>query len=384
MNPSAPTVESSLAPWTGALTFQIECRSAPNLRSDYRHEVVLHDDWTLWTPHDLEAERVAKAFGGYTSCVELVDRTVPALRYNLGLVTRQSRPSLRRDKRNNWRTPTTELFDCCNGRTFNSVRTVVEHMRSGTHLAAKVSRPVWQVEAIVNAVASATKPGFDRNADVARLVREYDGVEHLWQSGIHPDDLPTLASFASSVHEPLPTTYFEGVVYSGYRPEWIDDVLQYRADADTAAWLAWQAPPDILTGAREWGLWLGYGLSRRDFAWTIERRLPADSVAAVAKATGWSERTAARAVVGWAKADCHPTPGQFALVASSGMEHLTPGRGMVDAAWEDLRVLGVAIERSELGVMLALAGNRPTAIAAVKHGVRSAAELVEYERRNQL
>ena len=41
------------------------------------------------TPHDLDAERIAAAFGGYTSCLELVDPVIPAVRASMGMQTRR-------------------------------------------------------------------------------------------------------------------------------------------------------------------------------------------------------------------------------------------------------------------------------------------------------
>lgn len=73
-------------PGGGPLTLMLECRLSPTAVTGERHPVTIHADWRVETPHDLEAERVAAAFGGYTSCLELVDRTLPAFRTSLRML----------------------------------------------------------------------------------------------------------------------------------------------------------------------------------------------------------------------------------------------------------------------------------------------------------
>lgn len=373
-----PTItEVRRTPWSGDLAFMIECRHARNATSGDRHEVIIHADWTVTTPHDMTAERVAMAFGGYTSCLELVDQTIPRLRESMSRVARRTRPMLRRDKRREWRVPTLEMAACCRGRAFLSVLTIVEHLRSPKHLASLHALPLWQVETIVQHVSRACRPNFTSMAPQARYVREPQGPARLWRAGVHPDEIPLLASYAAAVGEPLPCAYYEGVVYSGHDPGWINEVLENRPDADTAAWLAWQAPPDgMLADVTELGRWLGYGLSRSDFAIAVERLVPADSIPEVARATGWSVRTAARVVLGFAKADCRPTPEMLGTIAGLRVEYTVPGMKVVDAAVADAHQLGTSIERTELGVMLALSGSRPALLSAIRSGARNAGDLL--------
>lgn len=365
------------APWAGDIAVRIECRGVREQSSERRHDIVIHDDWSVTTPHDLEAERVAAAFGGYTSCVEVVDTTLPLLRRGLTEVARRARPALRRGTRGEWRVATGDLAACCSGRTFASVRTVAEHLRSPRHLAASLSLPRWQVEAIVRGVAAVTRADVSDDAPPARLVREPGGLAQLWRAGIHPDEVPGFAVHASPVAEPLPVSFFEGLAYAGHDPGWITDVLTHRPDPDTATWLAWQPPPAILDG--EWGRWLGFGISRADFALALEHLLSADAVGSVRAATGWQDSTAARAIIGWARIGCRPTAAQFGMLASAGVDHRPPGSTFLDAAVVDVEQAGAAIERTELGLMLALAGTRPGLIAAVRQGARAVTDILERE-----
>lgn len=364
-----------MSPWAGDLEFTVECRASRTEESAIRHSIMIRDDWSVVTPHDMEAERVARAFGGYASCVELVELTIPRLRESLGRVTRRTRPVPRRDRRHQWRVPRDELAGCCRNRAFSSIRSVTQHLRNPAHLANFLRLPLWQVAEVVGQVGQACRPEASAVSLYARYVREEDGLEQLWQAGIHPELVPQLASYASVVNQPLPASYFEGVVYSGHRPEWLNGVLAYRPDADTAAWLAWQTPPDVVSGTREWGLWLEYGLSRRDITAAVERMLPASNVTPVAERTGWSVRTAARVLVAFAKADCRPTPEQLAVIARLGLEHAIPGKSAVDAATEDVLRAGMPVDRTELCLMLAVVGNRPMVLAAVRRGARTVSDL---------
>ena len=372
------STEVRRTPWLGDLSLRIECRSEPDRLSEVRHEVIIHDDWSVTSPHDLDAERVAMAFGGYCSCVDLVDHTLPRMQQSLARVARRTRPVLRRDKRLEWRVPTQELVSCCSGRGYDSVRVIAEHLRGAKHLSNTLDLPLWQVNTVVRSVSKACRPDLSSESPSAPFVCEADGLQQLWQAGIHPDAIPSLVSYASAVDGPLPVAYFEGVVYSGYRAEWIRDVLQYRPDADTAAWLAWQEPPDLYADAKDWGLWLGFGVSRRDLLIAMGQAIPSNLVLDVVDATGWPQQTAARAVVDWARVGCLPTPQHFAEIVRWGVDCSRPGGQAIDLAMAQVREGGAPIERTELGVMLAIIGNRPELVAAVRRGVRNVAGLSKH------
>ncbi len=368
---------SSRTPWRGDLPFRIECLASPTAVAGPRHPVVIHDDWSVGTPHDLEAERVAVGLGGYYSCLELVDRTLPRLRGRLDRITRTGRARPRRYTDRHWRAPDDERMPCCRATTFSSVRRVAEHLRSPRHLAALLDAPAWQLETLVRAIAAACRPELGDSAPESRFVREARGLEDLWQAGIHPREVPGMAGWVSaSVMEPLPVTYFEGIAYSGQAADWLAEVVAARPDADTAAWLAWLPRPASSGVRRAAARWLGFGLRREDFLSALDHGVDPAEVPDAARATGWSEHRTARAVVAWARADCRPTPEQLGVVARLGVDAV-PGLGALQRASDDVRELGVTIGWTQLGVMIAVAGNRPTLLAAVRDGVRSLDDLVD-------
>lgn len=362
-------------PGVGDLEIVVQCRTEKDVVSGRRHSINLHRDGSVTTPHDLEAERVACAFGGYLSCVELVDRTLPRLLEKIGRVTRRTRLAFRRDKQRAWRVPVSELAQCCRRQAYPSLQQIAEHMRSPTHLATLLDLPTWQVQDVVRQVAKTARTQLGDASPNAEFVREPEGVERLWQAGIHPDDLRRLATYASAVGGPLPVSYFEGVVYSGNSPSWINDVLAYRPDAETAAWLAWQTPPNPERGMKDWGPWLTYGVSRRDFGDAIDQALPARAVSEVAAATGWPTPTAARILLAFAVAGCRPTAEQLTPLAQMGLDHVTHGTVAIDAAVADLHGLDVRLERTEVALMLVVAGNRPNLAAHVRDGARTASDI---------
>src|ERR1700712_175081 len=98
------------------------------------HDVVLHPDGSLETPHDLEAERIGAAFGAYLSCLEVGDRVVPALHEWLRWQRREEAPFLRRDKQARW-----HLRDrlSCWGAGWLRAADAAEHGRSVPHLAVR-------------------------------------------------------------------------------------------------------------------------------------------------------------------------------------------------------------------------------------------------------
>jgi len=373
-------VRSERTPWRGDLIVTVECRPTPTGLESNSHEITIHDDWSVATPHDLDAERVAMAFGGYSSCVVLVDMVLPLLSPLLPQVARHLRPALQRHDREKWLMPVGQSAVCCHRghKSFSSARTAFEHAVSASHLANRLGLPIWLIEPIIREVAATSRPNLDHFSHLERRVRDVGGIEHLWRAGIRPDEIEQMALWAAAVDEALPVSYFEGIAYSGHDPQWIPAVLQYRPDADTAAWLAWSPSPGPFVSASEWGAWLGLGLSRKEFWIAVESRLPLTLVPEVAAATGWSSSRSARMLVAWSNSACNPTPSQLAELARSGADQHVPSQTAVDAARAEAREVGAVIERTEIGVMLALAGNRPLLLDAVRKGVRSLTEFIEY------
>jgi hypothetical protein len=373
-----------------ALEFSLQCRSSRTSTRGAKHAVTIHPDWTVTTPHDFETERIAMAFGGYTSCLDLVDHTIPAFRGALGILTRRERHGVRWESGDGWRLPLEQQAEhCCRAYRFASVESAARHSRTASHLARLHDLPQWQLGALMKAAQLAWgewEGDAPSAAGVVDLVREVGGVDELWIAGVHPRELPALASAAVAVGGPLPVSYFLGMTYGNGDAEWMRQVLRFRPDPDTAAWLSWVDHPTKAASASNWAKWLSFGLPRADTLTAIDANLSADHVCAIAATLGWSEPITAKFVVAWAKADCYPTVAQFELLARSGVQYSRPSRSTVDLLVSEMErtlMIGVPVsrlsDRTSLGVLLALLGTRREVLHAIENGLDDFADLDRYQ-----
>lgn len=358
------------APGGRALTATVECRTSRSAIHGEPHGIIIRPDWSVQTPHDLDAERVAVALGGYASCVELVDIAVPALRAAIERLTRQEPLPIRRDKRGDWRIlPSQQFSDCCARVAFPSIEVAARHLHGAAHVARQHAAREWQLEALLAAAERAwawdEAPGCD--AGVRRLVREEGGVADLWRAGIRPDQLPGIAATVPAVAEPLPVSFYLGTVYAGADHEWMGAVAAHRPDGDTAAWLAWLDSPAAGRDAALWGAWLDLGVRRDGVRIAVELGLDPKRAHEVARMTGRNVGIVARDIVRWALAGCEPTATHFTLLARHGLEYSCPSAGGVDrlVAEVERRGLGRGVSRTELGVMLIFHGTQPAVLAAL-------------------
>ncbi|HMM82845.1 MAG TPA: hypothetical protein PJ998_06680 [Terrimesophilobacter sp.] len=368
------------APDGGPLEIRMECRLSRASTRGAKHPVTIHADWNVTTPHDLDAERVAAAFGGYTSCLTLVENTIPAFRAMLPILSRHERVSLTRSKNGRWQLPPAmQISNCCRGHEFITITAAAHHVRTAGHISLAYDAPRWQVSSLMSS-AQNVWGSWERDPSVdvqcERRIREPEGATELWRAGLRPDELADLAAHASAVHEPLPVSYFLGMAYGNADPNWIGEVLIHRPDADTAAWLAWLDSPEMTASACEWGAWLQFGLPKNDVRIAVEAGLRADRVLMIASETGWPSRVAARNLVAWAKVGCFPTIEQFKTIVHHGVEHLEPSGSAIDSLTGEVQLLGtfseLAHDRTTLGVLLMIFGTRRGVLNALKSSILGA------------
>jgi len=382
----------SPGPAGSALELLVECRTDPSKRGK-KHPITIHPDWSVTTPHDLDAERIAASFGGYASCVELVDSAVPAFRAGLGHLTRRTPIKLQ----GNWRSSRAlvDRAECCRTRWFADLIDAATHLRSVIHMAEAHGAREWQVLSLLRA-AEATWGSWDEPPAVCdraeSLVREVGGVRHLWRAGLHPDDIVDLASLASVVDEPLPVSYYLAMTHNTVGRSWFGSVLAHRPDADTAAWLATLEPADQNGTLDDWGVWLGLGLSRGATLAAVRAHIPASAAYELAEVMHWTPTDAAQQLSRWASAGCAPRPHHFLALSSYGADHSVPSVDAIDALCADAEsVLGMEVQpyrwtddRTDLGVMLAALGNRPDVLHALDRGITSLAQLHAYVDRGEV
>lgn len=376
------------------LTLQIDCRTSPEARKGQPHEITLDADWTVHTPHDLDAERVAAAFGAYNSCLTLIDRTVPAFRISLHLLTRGWRSHLVRIRPDAWRIPEDEFIPgCCrpHGR-FPTAAKAARHLRSGRHLAAVHDVPGWQLEVLIRAAERewGSWEGIrDGGPEIRSLVRESNGVTELWRAGIRPEEIPGMASCAP-VGEPLPVAFYIGLAYGRARPGWLQRVLAHRPDPDVAAWLVTLEDEHFERSAEDLGRWLAFGLPRNDTLLMLDSEIDPVLPFRIAWATDWSVHAAVRSLVAWTRVGCEPSLEDFAALARHGVLDVRLTRDTVDEMCGAVkRLLGRrrqgqhAPDRTQIALIRAVLGNRTETLNAIHAGVDHITRLDAYLRAHE-
>ena len=367
----------------------IECRTGADAPSHIRHPVTIREDWTVATPHDLEAERVGVAFGGYSSCAVLVDITVPAVRASFPLLTRLERPALQHSQRGWSVVGPHRKKHCCPLAPYSEIQDAVRHTLSDSHLAHGSRAPLWQFAAVRDALVATQGFAHDVDAcdgDPRALVDSDADLRELWSAGVAPRDLAALAAPAAAVGSSLSVPYFLQAAYGAFDSEWFSAVLSARPDIDTAVWLAGLDASQALGDTDKWRQWLLFGIRRHEALFAVTHDMDGDSVAAIATDVGRSRNAVAETLVQFAMQGFLLSHEHFVLFARHGVDHPQP---LVKAVGElelllqsksggrerPARPSTHPPDRTELAVMLAILGTRGEVVAAVGRGASSARDL---------
>ena len=123
--------------------------------TDQRHSLLVREDWTVETAHDLRLERTVAALGGAPCpCVSYVDYLVPALRLlvrrHCGLEPVRLEPT---EHSPGWRL-LVHTFSCeCGNRDYRSVRSAAIHVSTVRHIVDEVGTASWRPWGTVDVVA---------------------------------------------------------------------------------------------------------------------------------------------------------------------------------------------------------------------------------------
>ncbi len=360
------------------VTVSVPCATSPAPDAAVvRHPVTLTPEWTLRTPHDIEAERVAAAFGGYLSCLVVVDALVPALHQWWGLQARVVLPPVRRAARGTWRPTPSAAASCC--RSEGSAAESVAHLRSSRHLAVRVGLSLRFVEPFCAALATPDVLPADAVDLAGGCVAGASGLLDLWLAGLHPQ-------VVRSVHEtvvglqgpPLPSALYLGAVTRRPDLAWVADTLQAVHDAspetmtdsetgDLAEWLAWthtgidRRHPGARAG------WLVLGVPRGWVAELTATGYTPDDAARLGAATGRGVVGAVHMLRAWVAAGCAPTvPDLVALHAEGVPAWYQPSGPAVSRLVDALADLDPPYPRARLGLALARHGT----VAAAEQALR--------------
>ena len=186
------------------LTFDVSCRSSAH-EEGRPHPVTVTGDWQLLTPHNLDAERVAVALGGECPCVDLADRTLPAVRAYIAHRLRLEPAWIVHADNGSWRA-ILDAVGCC-GQGFPQARDAAAHLRHPTHWARRFGTTGDAIarlaQRLLDAIAAEAGDPVIANQnqqprcpdlpeeDRPDLAEPY-GLTLLWDSGLHPADVAAL------------------------------------------------------------------------------------------------------------------------------------------------------------------------------------------------
>lgn len=366
---------------TGSLPLTVRCRTARKGGPSARHSVSIDAGWSVTTPHDLALERVAAAMGGYLSCLDLVDRDIPALRELVQRLGRRYVPHISRDVGGRWAPAVLPVGCSCEALGYPSASEAAAHVRGVRHVAQEFGVPPRDLERMAHAVSDAHDTMFfappPDEWDASAAVREARGVEQLWECGLHPETIVMIHDAVWPGGPPLPMWFYLGAMSRRPALEWVAKTLSAVPDADIAVWLCWtnaeldHVHPHARTG------WLQAGVPRVAIAALADGSYTPIDVARLARATGRSLAAAAVVLAAWHRARCHPRPEDIALLDELDVDRwYEPSPGALD--WLEKRVAR-GLTRTQIGLVLAVCGTRAGAMKALSHGIhdpRGAAALL--------
>jgi hypothetical protein len=353
----------------GPLITPVTCRTGSRGRGA-RHDVTLDSDWSLSTPHDLEAERVLAAFGGTVSCIALHDVVVPALHDLVQVSARRHLPRLRRTGAHRW-TVAGPTCRRCADRAFRTVADAARHVRSVQHHAGATGADARALGRLYDAVGRAHAGTSRTRPRTHPLVREVGGVAELWDAGVPPQLVDDVHHQVWPDGPALPVALYLSSAYLLPDLSWLAAVARRRPDPDVLTWAAW-TECDLDRHRPEARLqWLAMGLSVRD----VQRLMAAGCTAADAQEhadlTGRTLRTSAGMLAAWHAADCVPGPGDLAALHEAAPDAWTvPSGGAIDLLERDVQGLMPRPTRTQVGLVLAVAGTRAIALGLLRRGVR--------------
>ncbi len=356
------------------LTFEVNCRSFPD-DPGRPHPVTVTPDWRLTTPHNLDAERIAVALGGACTCVDLADRTLPAVRGYLTHRLRLEPAAIVHADNGSWLV-TVGAVGCCGDQGFPQARDAAAHLRRPRHWARRFGTTTEAVTEFAQRLldAIADDEGDPSIADQAIQPRcpplpktelpplaEPYGLTVLWDAGLHPADVVALGRALSPDGGPIPA----------------QDVLEL-AYAPPGGPMS--APQAVASGSRPRGR---RGRDERD-AW-LRAGVPAVAVTRIMSGDAYSlddarilssrlSRSVAHAaglLARWQAAGM--TPPVDALVGlywGPMVMDAPPPRALVDRTLELARAGGVQASRMDAAVALVRTGSPPAALAMLADPIR--------------
>lgn len=376
------------APGGSDLTVNVTCHlSREDDAPTTRHPIRIASDWTVRTPHDIEGERVAAAFGGYTSCIDLVDTAVPAAACWLRRAMRADPPELEfLGRPDRWRLR--RAMGCCPKGGFRDALSAAEHWRSPRHVAREHAALTRQVVGLIAAIRRAhaghgtlSIPAEHRARAAECCLRDDLDVAWLWETGIHPRVVWQIHGELGLTAR-MPARLFLGVAWNRPDLHWVAGTLRghddpeavYEAEQAVAAvgsrrrdsgisappadplatWLAWSAANWDVVDPQARARWLGSGISRPLIVRLGEAGYDCEEVVAYGRAIRRTPDGAARVIDQWLQAGFHPTPGHLGALAAMGVNPASvPSRSAVGRLKAVARTTSAIWSDTDLALLLA-------------------------------
>jgi hypothetical protein len=380
---------------SGALEVSVRCWTSRARGAPFtRHRVLVGRDWSVGVPHDLAAERLASALGGWLSCLELEDRAVPAARRWLEFALRAVVPPIVPLGQLGW--TSASPLRCCPVRGFESAEGAFEHVRDVRHLSELYQADRKQVGDLVRPMRTAwraaqalTIPG-EQAAWAAELVGGgARDVAALWYAGVHPDRIVAIHA-TLGVRGRLPARLYLGIVLRNADPAWVGSTMRAAgvegataevarvagvpldgpAEESVAEWLAWTESDWDVADRSARGRWLALGVSRVSVMQLAQAGYDPVEVARLAAGTGRSADGAARHLTAWLAGALKPRVEDLVALHRSGRwsSWSVPSRAAVERVREALPDSGRRADRLDLAYLLAVCSTVPDAVAAHRAG----------------
>ena len=353
----------------GALVTAVLCRTEPEGPA-VSHPVTIDADWSVTTGHDLEAERVAVAFGGHNSCLDLVDRVVPAVAAAAQRWTRTAPAPIAPTPSGRWHI--TEPCTCPDrGDSYGRAELAATHTRSIDHLPRLLGVPPSALVGLLRPVSDAygdlTRP--PRYDD--RLITGASAAARLWAAGVSPGRVEAFHAATAASGPMTAGSYLLGV-HGGDASEYLRSVLRVSDAADTVEWsLRTRQVFDHLS-PRERAGWLALGASREDAVALMRASYPVAAARSLASVLDISALHATGALAAWARSGLAPSVADLAeLHARRGHAWYAPTPQAVAPLRRQLRAQGVEVSPTRVGLVLVACGGSPSrALRILRSGVR--------------
>lgn len=271
----------------------IECTTHPRERFGTPHRVTIHGDWTVTTPHDLDAERIARSFGSWCACLHFAERIVPAYREALVLML-EPRKVLRREQ--HW-----ENFPSVRCRAadhiHDALESAVRHELSPVHVAGQFGAHRWRLDGMdlvaqrqYSELMAAGGRAWVDTADPSIVDEAVDGHTQLWAAGILPFQTKTIADSLLREVLPLPVRFYRHAHLGEVDGGWLSQIVGLFPVRAFAAWAAEQGERWRLIDIDAVQRMQQLGLSAHEAIGTIDAAVAVDSLADLAHALAGAVR----------------------------------------------------------------------------------------------